>query len=342
MSDFSTVVIDLGAGFVKAGLAGAEGPTVVFPRAAGDGAPRDGWESHGWEDAEAVLDRVFSRELGVDPERCRVLVVEPVGMSTAPRENMTRVLFERFGVAGFYTKSAAVLTLYGTGRIDGIVVDAGERSSSVVPVSQGFVLPRSIQRLGLGGWGLTSAMMKLLAEAGSPFSSPADRDLVRGIKEASCYVATDFAAELAASGGGAATQPFTLPSGQVLTLGSERFRCPEALFQPNLAEVDAPGLSRMVVDAISGCDRFLRRTLAGAIVLTGGSTRFEGLAARLQAEVNAQLPSMEVQVRTPAERHTAWLGGSLLASLSSFEQMWMSASDYAESGASLVTRACIN
>jgi actin-related protein len=339
MSDFQVVVIDNGLASIKAGIAGDEAPRVVVPRSLRDQAPANGGAITDWSEMEQVWRHLFADELRVDPKGCGVLMTAPPGRSNTDWENMARIMFEKFGVEAFYIADPAVLTLYASGRTDGIVVDVGEYAARIVPVCQGFAVPGASQQLDVGGWHLTRYLGKILDEKGCSFgTTPEAHKIVRGVKEACSYVAPNFEAELL-DGGEAITH--RLPSGQVITLGSERFRCPEPLFQPALLGVEAPGIHQLTAKAINACDRFVRREVANAIVLTGGSSMIERLEERLQNDVAALMTGMDVKVfASPERRYAAWIGGSILASLSSFDAMWMRSSDYAEQGAAAVHRFC--
>ena len=120
------------------------------------------------------------------------------------------------------------------------------------------------------------------------------------------------------------------------------FRCPEVLFNPALVGMEAVGIHDTTFNSIMKCDVDIRRDLYSNIVLSGGTTMFVGIADRMIKEVTALAPSsMKIKVVAPPERKfSVWIGGSILASLSTFQQMWIGKSEYDESGPSIVHRKC--
>jgi len=135
---------------------------------------------------------------------------------------------------------------------------------------------------------------------------------------------------------------YELPDGQVLTIGSERFKCPEVLFNPSIIGREAVGIHDTCFNSIMRCDLDIRKDLYMNIVLSGGTTMFPGIADRMSKELTALAPSsMKIKVVAPPERkYSVWIGGSILASLSTFQQMWISKAEYDESGPSIVHRKC--
>jgi len=90
------------------------------------------------------------------------------------------------------------------------------------------------------------------------------------------------------------------------------------------------------------CDVDIRKDLYANTVLSGGTTMFAGIGERMDKELVALAPpTMKIKVVAPPERkYSVWIGGSILASLSTFQQMWISKQEYDESGPSIVHRKC--
>lgn len=370
------VIIDNGTGIMKAGFAGADKPRVIFRSyvgrtkhervMAGSGAldgsdifvgtkvdehrgafilsyPMENGIINNWDDMERIWDHIYTKEnLNVKSEEHVVLLTESPLNPYSNREKAAEYFFERFNAPGMFCAPQAILSLYSSGRTTGVVLDSGEGVTHAVPVYEGFALKHAITRMDIAGRDVTSNLQLLLRRAGHTMTTSAEFEIVRHMKEQTCYVA--FNPQKEEENKSIPKRQYQLPDGSVVDLGVEAFRAPEILFQPDLIGSESRGVHDCLVKSIMKSDMDLRRELLSQIVLAGGSTLFQGFGDRLLNEVrkHPQLPKdTKIRIAAPPERlYSAWIGGSVLASLSSFKSMWVSKKEYQENGSgSLFSRS---
>lgn len=363
------VVIDNGSGTIRAGYAGEDLPKCYFPsfvgrpkhtRVLAGGLEGDTFIGnraqelrgllkirypleHGivtdWEDMERIWSHIYTEELKTLSEEHPVLLTEAPLNPKTNRDTAAQILFETFNVPALYTSIQAVLSLYATGRTTGVVLDSGDGVSHAVPVYEGFAIPNSIRRIDVAGRDVTEELQRLLRKSGSVFHTSAEKEIVRQIKEKTSHVALDPKKEekewlnSGSRGNDTKTVLYDLPDGQKLKIGPERFRAPEILFEPGNIGLEWPGLHQIVVDSINRTDMDLRKALFGNIVLSGGSTMIKGFGDRLLHEVQRlAVKDMRIKIFAPPERlYSTWIGGSILAGLTTFKKLYVTMEEWQES-----------
>jgi actin beta/gamma 1 len=368
------LVVDNGTGLSKNGYAGEDQPRSVFPTLIGypkyqsimsdvDHYVREyyvGEEAmnlrgvlkliypieHGivndWDAMEKVWHYTFHNDLRVNPSEHPVLLTEAPLNPASNREKMAEILFETFNCPAMYVSMQAVLSLYASGRTTGLVVDAGDGVIHIVPIYEGFAISHAIGRIDIAGRDITEYLRRLLRQRGHALTSSAEREIVRDIKERLCYVALDPEKELKlAEKVSGMEKQYTLPDGETITIGPERFLAPECFFNPSALGKEEPALDDAIYRAIQDCDIDLRKELYQNIVLSGGSTMFPGLKERLHKELTELVPeNVEIRIVAPPERrYSVWIGGSILSSLKTFQRLWVSRKEYQEQGPSIIRRA---
>ncbi|NXM76708.1 ACTH protein, partial [Serilophus lunatus] len=373
----TALVCDNGSGLCKAGFAGDDAPRAVFPSIVGrprhqgvmvgmgqkDSYVGDEAQSkrgiltlkypieHGiitnWDDMEKIWHHSFYNELRVAPEEHPTLLTEAPLNPKANREKMTQVRSPGDGDGP--SKSAGR-----AGGFGAIMGCRSRRGGGSLGFDKGrdpggkFMRPQGSLQC-VAPWDLSLKALPHVPprpcdfSAGAQVSMGSEREIVRDIKEKLCYVALDFENEMAtAASSSSLEKSYELPDGQVITIGNERFRCPETLFQPSFIGMESAGIHETTYNSIMKCDIDIRKDLYANNVLSGGTTMYPGIADRMQKEITALAPStMKIKIIAPPERkYSVWIGGSILASLSTFQQMWISKPEYDEAGPSIVHRKC--
>lgn len=363
------IVIDNGSGTIKAGFAGDQTPRAYFSSIIGvpkvkkeknylekSYIGKEAQEKRGilnlkypiehgkvmdWDEMEAIWHHTLNNELRVEPDHHPNLLTDACLNATDNREKMTEIFFEKFKCPAFYVVIQPVLSLYSTGKITGIVAESGDGITQTVPVFEGYVMPHTFERRNFGGRELTDYLIKLLYNRGHHFTTTAEKEIVRDIKEKLCCVSIDAYNENTIESQ-KLEKSYLLPDGQVVYIGSERFMCTEAIFSPDLIGLEMPGIHELIFESLKRVNKSLTKDLLSCVVLAGGNTMYPGIKERMVNELSKLNPDkMNMNVLAPSKRkYSAWKGGSVLASMSTFNSMWITKKEYSEFGMSILKRKC--
>uniref|UniRef100_H0XNM6 Actin like 7A n=1 Tax=Otolemur garnettii TaxID=30611 RepID=H0XNM6_OTOGA len=364
------LVCDYGSGFSKVGFAGMEAPLGVFPTILGkyrhdnvlEGTvevdyfigeevqktreklnllcPISRATVTDWDDIEKIWHHSFYQVLHIAPEHHPLMVTDPPLNATSNKEKSTEILFDNFNVPALYLANQAVLSMYASGQISGTTIESGEGMTYFVPIMDGYSLNQSTLQMDVAGEDLTSYLSQLLSDNGNIFLSSADLDCIRNMKEKCCYVALDFNMEKTKTDLPSCQQQYQLPDGQEITLDQERFFCPEVLFQPDLIGKSTLGMHMLAFQSAASCESAFQKVLFGNMLLSGGTGSLSGLQFRMQKELLGLVsPVFTLKVFTcPYSIYGSWVGGSILGSLSTFQDVWITRNEYEEVGSSIISR----
>ncbi|XP_035697168.1 actin-like protein 6B [Branchiostoma floridae] len=332
-----------------------------------------------WDLFQMILDHIYKKHIHSEPELHPVLMSEAPWNVRGKRERLTELMFEHYNIPAFFLSKTAVLSAFANGRSTGIVVDSGATSTTVVPVHDGYVLQQAIVKSPLAGDFITMQCRQLFQELNIDVIPPyqiAAKEQVRDTaapvwkkknvptttKSFHNYMVDEVLRDFQASVLQLSDSPYEeqvavqmptihyeLPNGYNQDFGSERFRVCEALFDPSVVKGMASntmlGVGHSVTTSVGMCDIDLRPALYGSVVVTGGNSLLSGFTDRLNKELSSKTPpSMRLKMihnsGTAERRFSSWIGGSILASLGTFQQMWISKQEYEEAGKGCVERKC--
>ncbi len=279
-----------------------------------------------WRDMEHIWHHAFYTKLQIPPEDQPILLAEIPLNPKANRDRMMEMLFNEFLCPAVYIMTEPVLVLYSTGNITGCVLDIGDSISFASCVIEGELIHHSSIIVNFGGKDLTKYLMSLLkTRKQRRLEHEIEDEIIQDIKECCCFTAKDLSKEIDKAKDTTKTVIYyELPDGNSICLNDERFQCPEALFNPELTGREELSIVKMVVNSIAANSLEIRPNLYSNIALSGGSSMFQGLDERLQSELRLVLPENEIHIIQSSNRKNgAWVGGSILASLATFQSMWI-------------------
>lgn len=361
-----TIVIDLGSGFIKAGLAGEDSPRVVFPSVIGTSRDDLVTETMGlnknnyigndaiakrsvlylrypiiqgiinnWDDFELIITHIFS-ELRLFTDNQSILLTRSPMNSKQNQQRMIEILFNKFNVSAVSIVNTGVLSLYSAYLETGLSIDSGEGVTYIVPVYRGSAISNAIVKLEFAGGNITNYLMNYLKQQGIRLL----KEIVEEVKQDLCYVALDFNKEMWTPS--KPPKSFYLSDGPPINLEKERFRAPEAMFQPNLIGIQSAGIHKAAYDSIMKCEDRMRSEISSGIVLTGGNTMFPGFTERMQMELSRLGISNEIEIVESVNRkYGTWLGGAIFASMSNYPQKAITRNEWDQYGQSILERKVI-
>ncbi|CAO2816115.1 unnamed protein product [Amaranthus hypochondriacus] len=298
-----------------------------------------------WDAMEDLLHHVLYTGLGWEiGNEGQILFTDPLSTPKSIREKLVQLLFETFNVSGFYAAEQGVLSLYAVGRISGCTVDVGHGKIDIAPVIEGAVHHIASRRFEIGGLDLTKLLAQELGKS-NPDVNLRMSDVERLKEKYSCCAEDELAYEKLLHN--CQKEQHTLPDGQVITVGRERYIVGEALFQPSLLGLEALGIVEQLVHSISSVSSENHRQLLENTVLCGGTSCMRGFEDRFQKESSLSNSAIRPSLVKPPEympeniaKYSAWIGGAILAKVVFPQNQHVTKADYDETGPSIVHKKC--
>lgn len=322
------IILDYGSSGYRAGLSGEDTPKIIkkFPA---ESAPIKRGRIVNLNRLGDYFQEALQLTGYVDSP---ILFTEPPLAYRSDREWITQQAFEVYSAPAIYFANQATLSLYAIGKTTGLVVDIGHGVSRSTPVFEGKCYDPGSLKIELGGQDLSEYLRHITGKTYSQCEL---------LKEKFCEVSLTPVESLAPE-----HSTFTLPDGQEITLGLERYKCPEILFDPSFLstkEGEFLPVHRLTYQTLQSLLPEFRRDMYANVVLVGGSTMFPNFEERFKKELSVLAPSThKVSTFTAPEGGSlaSWLGGSIMTSLTAFSKMWITQQEYNEHGPTIANRKC--
>uniref|UniRef100_A0A4W2G9D5 Actin-like protein 6A n=1 Tax=Bos indicus x Bos taurus TaxID=30522 RepID=A0A4W2G9D5_BOBOX len=303
-----------------------------------------------WDSFQAILDHTYKMHVKSEASLHPVLMSEAPWNTRAKREKLTELMFEHYNIPAFFLCKTAVLTAFANGRSTGLILDSGATHTTAIPVHDGYVLQQGIVKSPLAGDFITMQCRELFQEMNIELIPPymiASKCVIQDFQASVLQVSDSTYDEQVAAQ--MPTVHYEFPNGYNCDFGAERLKIPEGLFDPSnvkgLSGNTMLGVSHVVTTSVGMCDIDIRPGLYGSVIVAGGNTLIQSFTDRLNRELSQKTPpSMRLKLiannTTVERRFSSWIGGSILASLGTFQQMWISKQEYEEGGKQCVERKC--
>ena len=356
---YSTVIIDIGSGIIKAGFGGEDGPRNIFNSLVGTPkmlglmvgmeqreryvgedaiskleimnfkAPIQRGEVTDWDKFENLMHYLLYNQMKVVPEEISVLITESPLSSKENKQKLSEILFETFNVQKIHIANSSMLGLYAYGKTSGIVVDSGFHITSTVPLFEGLPLNHASIKLNYGGEDISKSLLEMIKPNIDPsYIDLKGRLLADYIKEKLGYI----------SNGGPDENEivFTLPDGKDIRLGDELKECTQLLFEPG-DNKELMSINDMVLSSLSKCDPDTKDDIKESICLIGGNTLLKNFPEKLRMTLSEGNGIGNFLLTANKERQfSSWIGGSLVSSLDNFQFMWVTKEEFDDNGKTLI------
>jgi len=293
-----------------------------------------------------VWNDIFQYKLGVDPSQHGLVLTESLNSSPFAAAATVSSMFDTFQVPYVGLVPAAAMALYASGRETGVTLDVGGGLLQVLPIINGDPVMRTDgagaakHTAHLGGKDLTQRFARMLMpHRGAWLPSIAEYSVMENLKDKACRMAASPMEydELERNPVETFTE-YTMPDGLELSVGHECIKAPECLFRAELG-LTTSTVQQHFAEALAHVDPAEMPELLNNVVLSGGTTLTTGFQERVLWELNNTMGAGSVRViAKPERKYLSWIGASIVSTLATFKDSWLTAGEYMEVGESLVHR----
>ena len=346
------IVFDCGSHSIKVGYSGDSEPSIVIPSTGptikissqngltekivskfgtGFKSPIENRNINNLENMVKIWDYIYSEELKINPENHSVLFSDSPLSPYITKQNILQIFMETYHVPSFCLSYSPTLSLYNIGLTSGIIIDSGENVTDIIPVFECFTLSHLIKRIDIGGKQINEYLKLLLKQKGININNSFERDQIRDIKEQISII------NINNNNNNNIEKSFLTLEGNHLNIGKPRYQCTEILFDPSIISIESNGISNELQLIINQIDDDIYNLMKSNIILTGGTSLISGFGDRIQNDLISKKIDIEIKSLNN-KKFSNWAGGSILSSISTFDDLSISQIEYNEEGINILER----
>ena len=238
-----------------------------------------------------IWDEIFYNKLKIKPKNCSILITEPIGTSKITRENITKIMFEKYKFKRIQFCCQEIASVYGTGRGTGLIVDIGHNITKCVPVYDSYIITSGVTRTNLAGKRLNNFLKRKM------HLSHNLNDYELHLEKKKHFISSN---------------------------NNSSYR--SLFIDPSLDHLDSMSIPQQINEAIKRSDIDLRKDLSKNIILVGGSSMIPGLCKDINEKLNeiGKIKGLKYRLHASRNRsYSSWLGASILTCMPTFKNHWI-------------------
>jgi actin len=300
-------------------------------------------------DMENYFKFVFEDIMQLETSNIEILILDSISMPADFRVKLSEILFENLRLQSINFMNTAVASLFAGGRTYGVAVEMGHSSTNVVPVFGGLILKHAQHVSNYGGKDATRLINSYLLANNHDLQQKGLEvvSTIEAIKEKIMYCSLDFPSAIESNIPLEIEEShIELPDGTIVQFDRlTKFGAAELLLRPGEGFWAGFGslkrselnLVDKIYDCMERCEYDMKRKLSQNILVCGGSSQTANLLNRIKFDYDQSLPvSLQGFERDIVQEtnvpFSAWIGGSILGSISTFQNLKIKKTEFDEAG----------